>query len=137
MSKRYSTFQRLSCITKLFVLNTALIVGACSTKVTEKQAPQNEVSPAAYQCNNNMVITAKYIISNIDHRVLLTVDNTEFELYSVMSASGAKYATEQGLHNEKGLVWWTSGTEGSLYHMVLDHAVEDPLELITLCEQRV
>jgi membrane-bound inhibitor of C-type lysozyme len=56
------------------------------------------------------------------------------DLYQVRSASGAKYATEQGLTPENGLIFWSKGREASFYEMVMDHTVPpESYDRITHC----
>jgi membrane-bound inhibitor of C-type lysozyme len=89
-----------------------------------------------YRCDDKKSVTARYINSQKpeDTFVILSIDGPSTLLYSVTAASGAKYATEQGLKPDHTLIWWTKGDEGMMYESPLDDSVKPGDEqLITTC----
>jgi membrane-bound inhibitor of C-type lysozyme len=62
----------------------------------------------AYRCDNNKQISVLYInATNDDSFAYLPVDGTPHVFVTVMSGSGAKYASGP-------YVWWTKGPQGNL-----------------------
>ncbi len=64
----------------------------------------------AYTCEKDLPITAIYgtdLMGNPD--VALIVKGQNFNMAQTVSASGARYATAQGLDAGMGLVWWEKG----------------------------
>jgi membrane-bound inhibitor of C-type lysozyme len=62
----------------------------------------------AYQCDDNKRISVLYInATNGDSFAYLPVDGTRHVFVTVMSGSGAKYASGP-------YVWWTKGPQGNL-----------------------
>jgi membrane-bound inhibitor of C-type lysozyme len=88
-----------------------------------------------YECDNQWVVDVQYENTEASANARLTLNDRELVLYSVMAASGAKYATENGLSEGKGLVWWTKGASGTLYENILDDSVDDPLVVLTHCAE--
>lgn len=101
--------------------------------------PKTEMAPPPgmlrilYSCDSGASVTAVY--DNSDPavpRARLTIRDRSFDLYNVIAASGARYATEQGFEPDKGLQWWTKGNEATLSEMTLDHTAAEP-RLIDTC----
>ena len=104
---------------------TAVLVVCLAGCVT---IPDNRT--AVYVCDNNMEITAEYSESGAS----LVIDGVPRNLYQTMSASGARYASENGITGGRGVIWWIKGSEASLYEMILDHTVPPGnYPLITRC----
>jgi membrane-bound inhibitor of C-type lysozyme len=62
----------------------------------------------AYQCDDNKWISVLYInATNGDSFAYLPIDGTRHIFVTVMSGSGAKYASGP-------YVWWTKGPQGNL-----------------------
>jgi membrane-bound inhibitor of C-type lysozyme len=88
----------------------------------------------SYACENGFAVIAIYY-GQPDHALAdLQVNDRYFSLYAVPSASGAKYATEQGLEEGAGLIWWVKGDEAMVIEMTLDHTVTpNQYPVITTC----
>jgi len=88
------------------------------------------VRTVQYTCADGRSIEAQYDNSNPERpSANLLIDGRRFELYSVVAASGARYATESGFKPDHGLQWWTKGEEATLSEMVMDHTAGGPTEL--------
>lgn len=91
-------------------------------------------SPVVYECDDGREITARY---GENPPALLEVDGKSYPLYQVVSASGARYASERGLTPETGIIWWTKGDEATLYEMILDHTVSaEDYPVLAQCAER-
>lgn len=88
-----------------------------------------DVEPIHYYCNNDKDL---YLTPEGD-RATVRYDGHEMFMYSVVSASGIKYATEQGVRKNDGFMVWSQGNELSAYHLTLDHSVTETDKLITTC----
>jgi membrane-bound inhibitor of C-type lysozyme len=85
-----------------------------------------------YTCADGRRIEARYDNSNAERAsATLLIDGRRFEMYSVVAASGARYATESGFKPDHGLQWWTKGETATLSEMVMDHTAGGPRELTT------
>ncbi len=92
--------------------------------------PAEGVIDATYECESGQTIAARYDNTNPDAPTArLEYRNQTFEMYNVRAASGARYATEQGLSPDKGLQWWTKGDGATLSEMLLDHTAPAPTEI--------
>jgi membrane-bound inhibitor of C-type lysozyme len=95
-----------------------------------------------YFCDNNQALSVEYYEraldrSHVNTGINLRYQNREFEMYRSYSASGAKYATEQGLNPEDGLMWWSTGEKGRLITMILDDSVTaEDYPIITTCKTK-
>ena len=135
------------------VFTCALAAGACSeaskepvnetksensaAKVTEQSNSASTVNVVQYQCENGNSLQAEYMSSDLEHSAKITYDGNTFNMYSTKSASGAKYATEQGLTPNDGLIWWSQRDEGMLMTMILDHTAEaEDYPIITNCVKK-
>jgi membrane-bound inhibitor of C-type lysozyme len=109
----------------IFCLPLLFIISACSHPKPQYMAK--------YHCNNGMNISAIFHPENVS----LVIDGIEKQLYQTVSASGAKYATENGLQPETGLIWWIKGNEATMFEMILDHTVTpDNYKEITVCKEK-
>lgn len=82
-----------------------------------------------YYCNNGKDL---YLTPDGD-RATVRYDGHEMFMYTVVSASGLKYATEQGIRENEGFMVWSHGEELSAYHLTLDHSVTEKDKFITSC----
>ena len=74
-----------------------------------------------YRCSDGRAIEARYDNSDAANpRAELVIRGRRISFYSLRSASGARYGTENGLRGGHGLVWWTRGNEATLYETLLD-----------------
>lgn len=99
------------------------------TRVVDSAGAPLHVS---YICADGRRIEAHY--DNRDHEkptARLVIDGRSFELYHVVSGSGARYGTESGLRPNHGLQWWTKGDHATLSEMLMDHTAAGPVELTT------
>jgi membrane-bound inhibitor of C-type lysozyme len=96
-------------------------------------APAAEaIIEVSYSCADGRRIEARY--DNTlpgQSSARLQIDGRSFEMYHVVSGSGARYATESGLRPDHGLQWWTKGDEATLSEMVMDHTAPGPMVLTT------
>jgi membrane-bound inhibitor of C-type lysozyme len=94
--------------------------------------PSQDIIDAIYECESGQTISARYDNTNPDApSARLEYKGQTFEMYQVRSASGARYATEQGLSPDKGLQWWTKGNSATLSEMLMDHTAPEPVEIET------
>lgn len=89
-----------------------------------------QVFTVTYTCKSGQNVVVRY--DNTDPAAptaTLEYKGKSFALYNVRSASGARYATEQGLAPDKGLQWWTKGNDAILSEMLMDHTAPEPTPL--------
>lgn len=82
-------------------------------------------STVHYGCKPDQQILATY--DNRDAtkpKATLNINGVDYELYSVVSASGARYATEQGIQPQQGMQWHTKADKAVLTSMTLDHTAQ-------------
>lgn len=125
------------------VLKNGLVLGAMTSAlasallITPAKAewrinPEAEpaLSTVIYTCDSGQKIVVRYDNSDpAAPSALLKYKDRTFDLYNVISASGARYATEQGLSEDKGLQWWTKGGSATLSEMLMDHTAPDPVAI--------
>lgn len=88
-----------------------------------------------YDCDNGERIQARYDNRTENTSVTLAIDGKSYWLYSVPTASGARYASEQGLQPEEGMQWLTKGNEALLTNLILDHTVPaEEATILARCE---
>jgi membrane-bound inhibitor of C-type lysozyme len=74
-----------------------------------------------YACSGGRTIEARYDNSDaVNPRAELVLDGRRIGFYQVRSASGARYATQDGLRGGHGLIWWTQGNQATLFDYSLD-----------------
>ncbi|WP_395344698.1 MliC family protein [Ningiella sp. W23] len=116
------------------LLLSLIALGACTPNTTEPSDDATQQPSLQYRCDNGEMLVAQYINEADKQSALLKYQNREFNMYSVRAASGASYATEQGLAPEEGLMWRTQKDEGLLIKMILDHTVSaEDYPIITRC----
>lgn len=104
--------------------------------ITTQCAHNTDYFDAVYDCDGGI---GAVIINQHDDSdgITLDIQHQLYHLYSVRAASGAKYATEQGLKPETGLIWWGKGDEAMMLEMILDHTVlPEDYPLLSLCQKR-
>jgi membrane-bound inhibitor of C-type lysozyme len=93
-------------------------------------AAAENVITATYRCGSGQTIVARYDNTDPDApTALLEYKGRTFDMYNVRAASGARYATEQGLSPDKGLQWWTKGDDATLSEMLMDHTAPEPVDI--------
>lgn len=93
-------------------------------------AGSEDIITMTYQCESGQTVVVRYDNTNPDApTVRLEYNGQTFEMYNVRAASGARYATEQGLSPDKGLQWWTKGDGATLSEMLMDHTAPAPTEI--------
>lgn len=108
-----------------FYLSLLLVLSSC--------AQSNVQYRSEYSCDNGMTVFAQYQPDKVN----LSINGIQKELYQTVSASGAKYATENGLKPDMGLIWWTKGDEATVFDMILDHTVSpDDYKKIAVCKEK-
>ena len=121
-------------LTRLLVLCGVALAAACS-----QRPPASDAAPSrTYRCDTLGEIVARY-----DHdtsgrpRVTLTIGGERRELLQIVAASGARYATENGLHPDHNLIWSTKGPDATLLEIPLDD-MATPADARTLasCRER-
>ncbi len=127
--------------TRAISLGIALMLAACG-KQAETPAPTETaetptvvVAPDAtagqsisYKCDGtgDLQITAVYGTDAAGlPDVALFIRGQDFALSSTPAASGARYASADGLEDGMGLIWWTRGEEAMLQQAPSD-LVNDP-----------
>lgn len=105
---------------------------AFADEPTTPGIPVAKIIDAIYRCDSGETIKVRY--DNSDSaapRATLQYKGRSFDMYSAMSASGARYATEQGLEPDKGLQWWSKGNGATLSEMIMDHTAPEPTVIET------
>lgn len=97
---------------------TTAVTGPAAAPVASMATAEKSV---AYTCDKDLPVTAVYG-KNAEGKsdVALVVNGQSFNLDQVISASGARYASRDGLEAGKGIVWWTKGGEATLYETSAD-----------------
>lgn len=90
---------------------------------------------AVYDCTPAKAISVRYDNHNPkEAEADVTIDGRKYELDQVLSASGARYFTDDGLADKKTLTWWNKGKEGTLYE---GNEGGDPLEkTLATCKEK-
>lgn len=106
-----------------------------------------EVTPAEvsapnivqYDCTPSQLIAATYDNSDATRpKAILLINDVSYEMYAVVAASGARYATEQGIDPEQGMQWHTQGNTARLVSMSLDHTANlDAEKVLFECQQQM
>jgi membrane-bound inhibitor of C-type lysozyme len=133
----------------LAIAAIALSTGCGRQEAPEPAAPEAAAPPpaavtskatasksVAYTCEKDLPITAVYgtdLEGNPD--VALVVQGQSFNMAETVSASGARYATADGLNPGMGLVWWEKG-ETALLQQVPSDRIADlaAAQTIKTCE---
>jgi membrane-bound inhibitor of C-type lysozyme len=87
-----------------------------------------------YSCSNGRTVVARY--DNEDRanpRAEIVIGGRRIMFDAQRSASGARYATSDGLRGSHGLVWWTRGREASLLEYPLASAGRE--NILAACRQ--
>lgn len=110
-----------------------------TTPVSTDMATQTQASTVLYACTPSKQIAAVYDNSDATQpKAVLTIDGVAYEMYSVIAASGARYATEQGMQPEQGMQWHSKADKAVLMTMTLDHTAKPEDEKILFdCTEQV
>lgn len=99
---------------------------------TQGAAAAAKVIEANYACDSGATVDVRYDNTNPDApTATLRYKGRSFEMYSVLSGSGARYATGQGLSPDHGLQWWIKGDEATMSEMIMDHTAPEPTPIET------
>jgi membrane-bound inhibitor of C-type lysozyme len=109
----------------LIALSPAFLLAACGGSKTEPAPTDTATSatptaamadaPVAYDCLPAQRLSVAYDNSADPAKAALTLDGRTYDLTVGVSASGARYVTENGRTAGKTLVWWNKGQDGTLY----------------------
>jgi membrane-bound inhibitor of C-type lysozyme len=87
---------------------------------------------ATYKCESGAVVVAQYDVTDpAAPTARLEYAGKVFDMFNVISASGARFSTESGLQPDHGLQWWTHGDEAVMSEMVMDHTAPGPTVIET------
>ncbi|EHK52394.1 hypothetical protein MAXJ12_35549 [Mesorhizobium alhagi CCNWXJ12-2] len=121
---------RTIALHSLWLLLSLTTLAALADQPDTPGMPAENVITATYRCESGQTIVARYDNNNPDApTALLEYKGRTFDMYNVRAASGARYATEQGLSPDKGLQWWTKGDDATLSEMLMDHTAPEPVEI--------
>ncbi|MCB6177319.1 MliC family protein [Rhodobacter sp. Har01] len=95
-------------------------------------AAELQVAPVDYICDAGAMISTAYVNDGETWAVLVMIEDRMAPLWQEMSASGARYGDPAG---GPSYVWWTKGTEATLYWK--DAAGQESVVLQTCVEQGV
>jgi membrane-bound inhibitor of C-type lysozyme len=96
-----------------------------------------DITTVTYDCDNGESIQAQYDNRTQDSVAILTINEKTYSLYQVISASGARYASEKGIQADEGIQWLTKGKEAVLTNLVLDHtAPPEDTTVLFRCEEQ-
>lgn len=140
---------RLCCFSLVALITLTACGNIAVLNVTAPERDETDIQDVKqdnrieYICDNNQVLSVEYYERAVDRSegktgINLRYENREFEMYRTYSLSGEKYATEQGLNPEDGLMWWSKGEEGTLITMLLDDSVTAAdYPIITRCKYKM
>jgi membrane-bound inhibitor of C-type lysozyme len=129
MYNPHITVMAKSTVTLIFI---ALTLSSCAdiTKTADSinhahaQSESHQASAVQYECDSGDKLSVEYINSEQTRSAKLIYKNRTFDMYETRAASGSKYATEQGITPEYGLIWWTQKNDGTLIKMLKDHTIK-------------
>ena len=113
------------------IRRAALLAGPFAAALACCGGATAAAEPVAYGCDSGRQVLATYGVG-ADGGARLAFDGRSFDLHQVRSASGARYATEQGLSPDRGLQWWIKGETATLSEMLMDHTAPEP-QVIDTC----
>jgi membrane-bound inhibitor of C-type lysozyme len=109
-------------MTRPAVAAALLALAACDTP---QPSPGSTGPAASYVCDNGSTVRAAYgAAPDGTPTATLLVDGRPFALRAVDAESGARFGGEQGLLAGTSLVWTTTGEEGRLEALPLDHTAD-------------
>ena len=170
-SEKFSQAKPLMCFKALRLATMLTICYAALSACSFRVSPSIHVSPSIqsqsttepdtkalkqthrieYLCDNQSELSIEYYDRKLNRKDGKSGANLryksesqvqEFEMYSTRADEGEKYATEQGLNAEDGLMWWVYNndeqrSEGKLITMILeDTANSADYPVIAQCEAR-
>jgi membrane-bound inhibitor of C-type lysozyme len=115
-----------------------------NTSVNPPDKQSSNTVYLTYHCDNGKSVAATYTESSENSEgsadgetpaATLVIDDKHYAMYSVVSASGARYASEQGLLPNEGIQWFVKDDEAMLVAMVLDHTANpDDAQVLFRCQ---
>jgi len=87
--------------------------------------PTSETIEAVYDCPPNRTVTVVYNNAATPQTASVTFDNQTYAMTQAMSASGARYTTNEGRSPGMTLTWWNKGNDGMLLEGPTDGSVEE------------
>jgi len=110
-------------------------VDAPDHDLTIIDADEDAPPAVTYDCDDGKSIQAFYQTEENGGGVTLLIEGEQYALYAVVSASGARYASEQGFNAEEGIQWLTQDNEAVMLNMILDDtATPDDNTVLFRCE---
>jgi membrane-bound inhibitor of C-type lysozyme len=109
-----------------------------AAQISRKRQSIGEVSSIKqrYHCDNGRDVFAQYSGAGDNASTRVTIGDKTYDLYSIVSASGAKYGTEHGPRPDHLFVWWTKGDEASWYESPLDDSAKPSNEkMVATCKK--
>ncbi len=89
-----------------------LAAGLCLVALPALAQSQMEVIPQRYLCERGVEVQTTYVTSHDESAAIINVEGTQISLLNEKAASGVRYGwPSDGSH----YVWWTKGTEATLY----------------------
>lgn len=113
----------------LLTLASALLVSACAgTPQNKTDAPAPETTASStqqYRCESGATLTARYPSTDAAR---IEYQDTHYDMQTAVSASGARYVTDD-------LEWWTkgsgTGSEGTLFQHKTDGSSGEQIDRCT------
>lgn len=109
---------------------------AQETSATTTPATTNDATSSmstTYTCDQGKTVIASYDNTQPDQpKATLSIDGKTYQLHQAVSASGARYTTEQGLNPDQGLSWHTKGKDAIASTITLDHTAKPEDEKVLL-----
>lgn len=133
LKAKHNVLDIVKYIVMLSLLVTSLGCSEINQEMDKNKTTQDPIK-LSYKCDNGKMLKAIYINSAAKQSASIQYDGKTIDMYSTVAASGAKYASETGLVDGEGLIWWTHDDEGMLQSMILDHTVSaDDYPIIAQC----
>ena len=89
-----------------------LAAGLCLSALPALAQAQMEVIPQRYLCERGVEVQTTYVNARGESAAIINVEGTQISLLNEKAASGVRYGwPSDGSH----YVWWTRGTEATLY----------------------
>jgi membrane-bound inhibitor of C-type lysozyme len=140
--KQFSTILAMTVLTTLVACNAPAtdknseaeanpVVMTSPVSPAKEQPADGQPEQTRYVCDNGKIVMARYNNAGKESSAQLSIDGKSYGLYQVISASGSKYATEQGPKPDHLFVWWTKGKEATWYESALDHTANDEKRVAT------
>lgn len=117
---------------------TAELGNSSTSSQATSSTPDTSLKEAiytTYHCDNGKSVEASYADGEEMPAATLIIDDKHYAMYRVVSASGVRYASEQGLLPNEGMQWYVKNGEAMLVAMVLDHTANpDEAPVLLRCQ---